>query len=78
MFITANSTVRYSTQFLRNTGQFAGDPAPTSCGPFARGQVDSDVDDARSVASVRWEDGNVSSVLALNLEVLTQGETATC
>ena len=61
--------VRMSTKWCRNTGQFAGPPAPTRIGPHARGcmtgwQMMGD----RKLGIVTWDDGEESKVLVCNLE----------
>lgn len=68
--------VRYSSGFLRSTGQFTGDPAPCSWGPFAEGTVIDikpdcyDYDHRRALVEVQWDNDSETRVLACNLEVI--------
>jgi len=72
--IKVGDVVEYSTSWLRSTGQYTGDPAPTSWGPFAKGQVFRVDGDARAmgpaVVLVKWEDGRESASLMCNLSVV--------
>jgi len=58
--------VAFSRDFLRSTGQFTGPDNPTSRGPFARGTV-VEMLPSPPLAVIRWDDDNVSRVLAANL-----------
>jgi hypothetical protein len=62
--------VRFSSPFLRSTGQSTGPSAPASYGPWARGTV---VEVKRyascpPIVAVQWDDGRVTKALAPNLE----------
>ena len=62
--------VMLSRTFLQNTGQFYGSPAPTSSGPFARGEIvelDSIYFTGRTVAMVKWDNGKKLRVNLCNL-----------
>ena len=63
-------TVRFHTLFLRSTGQFAGPEAPTSSGPWARGEVTEITSwpgSSLTLVTVRWADGEVTRVHPDNL-----------
>ena len=64
--------VRLHTQFLRDTAQYTGEPAPTSWGPFATGYVldSAPLSGGRSFVSVMWADGDDHHVLNSNLEAI--------
>lgn len=70
--IEKGTRVRYSRDWLRNTGQFTGPEAPTSWGPFARGTVWRIIGPVGNHVAVRvqWENGEHTSVLSANLELL--------
>lgn len=69
--------VAFARAFLRSTGQFTGPEAPTSYGPFARGEVERvhrgwrgpfDPDSRVSPwVDVRWDDGRRGTVHVGNL-----------
>lgn len=60
--------VAFTREFLRNTGQFTGKPAPTNFGPFARGTVMESEDLAGTVlVRVMWDDGVIRGSLNRNL-----------
>jgi hypothetical protein len=60
--------VAFAREFLRNTGQFTGQDAPTHVGPFARGIVKAVVSfGARKLVMVHWDDGHAGNVLDCNL-----------
>ena len=62
--------VQLSSEFLRNTGQYTGDPAPCHSGGFARGEIvelDSLYFTGRMVAKVKWDDGKILRVNLCNL-----------
>lgn len=68
-----NDTVRFTAQFLRSTGQYAGDEAPTSTGPWAKGTVvalSPKQLPGPVVARVLWADGREGASLVSNLEVV--------
>ena len=68
--LDAGVRVRFSTPFLRSTGQCTGPDAPASYGPWARGTV-AEVKRYAScppIVAVQWDDGRVTRVLAPNLE----------
>lgn len=57
--------VQISGAHLRQTGQFVGDPAPTSHGPFARGKItafDEEYIEGKRLAWVMWDDGNLRRI----------------
>ena len=67
---TPGVRVKICARHLRSTGQFYGDPAPTNHGPFARGEIvkmDSEYLPGRSVALIRWDNGQEHRVLTSNL-----------
>jgi hypothetical protein len=59
--------VHYARDWLRNTGQFTGEPAPTSWGPFAAGEVVKLDKGGPWLTEVRWDDGEATRVLNVNL-----------
>ena len=67
--LAAGDRVRFARAFLRSTGQVTGPEEPTSIGPFARGAVVGGIDlrGGRKLLTVRWDDGEVSAVLDVNL-----------
>ncbi len=71
--IEKHDRVMMAAKFLRNTGQHYGDPAPTSSGPFARGEViHIDPEPLREggpqYCRVAWDDGITTGVLTCNIE----------
>jgi len=52
---TVGDRVQFATRWLRSTGQFTGDPAPCSWGPFARARWS-------SWASVIWRRYGLTTV----------------
>lgn len=74
--------IRFTAQFCRSTGQYAGPEAPTSVGPWARGEV-VQIDTPfsryeggprdRGMLGILWDDGRESMVLNCNLEVIKHG-----
>jgi len=66
-----NDRVRYSSDWLRNTGQFAGPVEPTSIGPHAYGNViGTQPLGERLLVEVEWADGHVSKAISSNLEIV--------
>ncbi len=61
--------VRYTAQFLRNTGQYTGPDAPCHHGPWACGVVKHWVPELSHHVRVLWDDGAETTVHAANLEV---------
>lgn len=63
--------VAMRASWLKNTGQHTGPPAPTSIGPFARGELieidTSTTFNGSHLASVRWDDGHESRAITANL-----------
>ena len=70
LMLSIDQRVQFSTSFLRNTGQYAGNDAPTSKGPFARGTVTKlePVGAKNALVSVTWDNGVRSNVLMSNLK----------
>lgn len=69
VMIEIGMRVMYCREFLRNTGQFTGQPAPTSWGPFARGIVSDSIPlgSGNSVAQIDWDNGETTKALDANL-----------
>lgn len=68
---TVGDRVQFATRWLRSTGQFTGDPAPCSWGPFARGQlVKVEPLGQCDLAQVRFDNGDLKQVLLSNLEAV--------
>jgi hypothetical protein len=60
--------VKLSRDFLRNTGQMTGPRAPTSYGPFARGEIiELTTIGPLPIAVIEWDDKHVSKVNVGNL-----------
>lgn len=69
--VLTGTRVRFSANFLRSTGQYAGPDAPTHVGPFARGTVTAvePFPGQRYVlVRVRWDDGHDAPAALCNLE----------
>lgn len=66
--------VRFNVAFLRSTGQYTGDEAPTHWGPFARGVVlnTEPLGPETVLAIVRWDDGETTRVNTANLETIVK------
>jgi hypothetical protein len=68
--IEVGDRVRFTAKFLRSTGQYTGEPAPTSYGPFARGEVLNIIplSGTTLLAEIKWDDTFRSKVNIDNLE----------
>jgi hypothetical protein len=70
--------VKFAVTFLRSTGQYYGDPAPCSSGPFARGTVDEvlELEFGRQAVYVVWDDGDRHGAINSDLCLEDKAELA--
>jgi hypothetical protein len=68
--LSCGDRCRFSSDFLRNTGQVAGPDAPTSQGPWARGTVLNvkHLNGVSDIVQIIWDDSSITRALASNLE----------